>query len=87
MKKIGISILALLVLGVTCLILFGQQSYQKTVVQYYGKDQALPNKINYSEYSDKREANYGGTLNITSIKHANDGIYATYEGQLTPLQY
>ena len=34
MKKIGISILALLVLGVTCLILFGQQSYQKTVIQY-----------------------------------------------------
>ena len=87
MKKIGISILALLVLGVTCLILFGQQSYQKTVVQYYSKDQALPSNINYSEYSDERESNYGGTLNITSIKHANDGFYVTYEGQLTPLQY
>ena len=87
MKKTAISIFALLVLGVTCLILFGQQSYQKTVIQYYGKDQALPNNINYSEYSDKHEANYGGTLNITSIKHANEGVYATYEGQLTPLKY
>lgn len=58
----------------------------KTVVQYYANDQNLPNRITYSEYSDKREANYGGTLNITSIKQANDGVYATYEGQLTPLQ-
>ena len=87
MKKTGISIFALLVLGVTCLILFSQQSYKKTVVQYYGKNQNLPNRITYSEYSDKREANYGGTLNITSIKQANDGVYATYEGQLTPLKY
>ena len=87
MKKTGISIFALLVLGVTCLILFSQQSYKKTVVQYYGNDQNLPNWINYSEYGDKHEANYGGTLNITSIKQANDGVYATYEGQLTPLQY
>ncbi len=80
MKKTGISIFALLVLGVSCLFLFNQQ-------QYYANDQNLPNRITYSEYSDKREANYGGTLNITAIKQANDGVYATYEGQLTPLQY
>ena len=90
MKKTTISIFALLVLGVFCLFLFSRQSYKKTVVQYYANDQNLPNRITYSEYSeysDKREANYGGTLNITSIKQANDGVYATYEGQLTPLQY
>ena len=87
MKKTAISIFSLLVLGVCCLFLFSQQSYKKIVVQYYANDQNLPNRITYSEYSDKREANYGGTLNITSIKQANDGVYATYEGQLTPLQY
>ena len=64
MKKTAISIFALLVLGVSYLFLFSQQSYKKTVVQYYANDQNLPNRITYSEYSDKREANYGGTLNI-----------------------
>ena len=86
MKKTAISIFALLMLGVCCLFLFSQQSYKK-LVQYYANDQNLPSRITYSEYSDKWEANYGSTLNITSIKQANDGVYATYEGQLTPLQY
>ena len=62
MKKTAISIFALLVLGVSCLFLFSQQGYKKTVVQYYANNQNLPNRITYSEYSDKREANYGGTL-------------------------
>lgn len=79
MKKTAISIFAILVLGVCCLIIFSQQSYKKTVVQYYANDQNLPSRITYSEYSDKREANYGGTLNITSIKQANDGVYATID--------
>ena len=45
MKKTAISIFALLVLGVSCLFLFSQQSYKKTVVQYYANDQNLPNRI------------------------------------------
>lgn len=53
MKKAAISIFALLMLGVRCLFLFSQQSYKKTVVQYYANDQNLPNRITYSEYSDK----------------------------------
>lgn len=53
MKKAAISIFALLMLGVSCLFLFSQQSYKKTVVQYYANDQNLPNRITYSEYSDK----------------------------------
>lgn len=53
MKKAAISIFALLVLGVSCLFLFSQQSYKKTVVQYYANDQNLPSRITYSEYSDK----------------------------------
>ena len=56
MKKTAISIFALLVLGVSCLFLFSQQGYKKTVVQYYANDQNLPNRITYSEYSDKRES-------------------------------
>ena len=45
MKKTAISIFALLVLGVSYLFLFSQQSYKKTVVQYYANDQNLPNRI------------------------------------------
>ena len=67
MKKTAISIFALLVLGVSYLFLFSQQSYKKQSFNTMPNDQNLPNRITYSEYSDKREANYGGTLNITSI--------------------
>jgi len=45
MKKTAIFIFALLVLGVSCLFLFSQQGYKKTVVQYYANDQNLPNRI------------------------------------------